>query len=263
MGATTTMMQAGRRCRHGAWSGACFAALLLAAGSARTAPLDLEDSTPRPIEVRFEISPADQPGRLDSAWSAPRLGVLEPSLNPDQVRIRIPAQEMEDHLTSAGTSVIPGTFSDFVWTIDRVSGHVVHAELAGRIHERLAIGLLVTRIAVEIRVDMSTERQGGFRTSRGMFGIETHDFCNAPDTLERCVPVETRRFDPTRGYVNAIGDIRAATPLAEVRAFSPLGEIRFSERAAEEIGSRTQTTREHDAVFSPAMVPDGGAERGG
>ncbi len=263
MGATTAMMQAGRRCRHGAWSGACFAALLLAAGSARTAPLDLEDSTPRPIEVRFEISPADQPGRLDSAWSAPRLGVVEPSLNPDQVRIRIPAQEMEDHLTSAGTAVIPGTFSDFVWTIDRVSGHVVHAELAGRIHERLAIGLLVTRIAVEIRVDMSTERQGGFRTSRGMFGIETHDFCNAPDTLERCVPVETRRFDPTRGYVNAIGDIRAATPLAEVRAFSPLGEIRFSERAAEEIGSRTQTTREHDAVFSPAMVPDGGAERGG
>ena len=253
----------GRRRRRGAWSAGGFAALLLAAGAARTEPLDLLDPTPRKIEVRFEISPADQPGRLDSEWSRPRAGILEPGANPDQVRIRIPAPEMEVHLASTGTAVIPGTFTDFVWTIDRASGHVVLAELAGRIYERLAIGIFATRIAVEIRVGMSTLRRGGFRTTRGAFGIQTHDFCSGSNGAGRCMPVEGRRFDPTRGYVNAIGDIRATTAVAEVRAFSPLGEVRFSERASEEIGSTAQTTHGRDAVSSPATPPVQGADGGG
>lgn len=231
--------------------------------AAQSVPLDLGDPTPRRIEVRFEVSPADQPGRLDTAWSTPRPGLLEPTSHPDRVRIRIPASAMEAHLRSTGTEVVPGTFSDFVWILDRVSGHVLEAGLAGRIHERIAIGLLATRIAVEIRVDMSTERGGGFRTKRAPFGIQTHDFCSPGEGARSCVAVETRRFDPRQGYVNAVGSILAATPMAEVRAFSPLGEVRFSEGDAETSVEQTSTTRERDAVFSPATDPASGVERGG
>lgn len=231
--------------------------------AAERVPLDLADPTPRRIEVRFEISPADQPGRLDTAWSTPRPGLLEPTAHPDRVRIRIPAPEMEAHLRSIGTAVIPGSFSDFVWILDRASGHVVEAGLAGRIHERVGFGPLSTRIAVDIRVDMSTERGAGFRTARAPFGIETHDFCAPGEGSRTCIAVASHRFDPQRGYVNAVGFIRAATPMAEVRAFSPLGEVRFSERPAESIVGPSRTTRERDAVFSPSTGPDLGVERGG
>ena len=43
--------------------------------------------------------------------------------------------------------------------------------------------------------------------------------------------VEPVRFDPARGYVNAVGRVRAAHTLAEITAFSPLGEVEFRERA--------------------------------
>ncbi|MFO0687486.1 MAG: hypothetical protein U0900_02145 [Myxococcota bacterium] len=254
---------AGRSGRHRFLGLLALALLAVSADAAERPPLDLTNPTPRRIEVRFEISPADQPGRLDTAWSEPRPGLLEPTSDPDRVRIRIPAREMEAHLTSTGTTVVPGSFSDFVWILDRVSGHVVEAGLAGRIHERIGFGPLAARIAVDIRVDMSTERGAGFRTGRAPFGIETHDFCSPEDGSRSCVPVASRRFDPQQGYVNAVGSIRAATPMAEVRAFSPLGEVRFSERPADAIVQPTGTTRERDAVFSPATGPDSGLERGG
>lgn len=254
---------AGRWARRGWIGGLALAIFAAGPGAAERPPLDLADPTPRPIEVRFEISPADQPGRLDTAWSEPRPGLLEPTGHPDQVRIRIPAPEMEAHLSSTGTLVVPGSFSDFVWILDRTSGHVVEAGLAGRIQERIGFGPLATRIAIDIRVDMSTRRGAGFRTGRAPFGIETHDFCSPEEGSRSCVPVASRRFDPQQGYVNAVGFIRAATPMAEVRAFSPLGEVRFSERPTEAIAQPTGTPLERDAVFSPATGPDPGLERGG
>jgi hypothetical protein len=229
----------------------------------RAAPLDLADLTPRVIEVRFEISPADQPGRLDAAWSIPRPGLLDATADPDRVRIRIPAPEIEAHLRSTGTAVIPGTFSDFVWILDRVTGHVLEARLEGRVQERLEIGFFTTRIAVDIRVDMSTAHDGGFRTTRAPFGIETHAFCSPTDGADACVAVETHRFDPRQGYVNAVGSIRAATPVAEFSAFSPLGEVRFSERAIESVGTSASKLSQPDAVFSPASAAHGGGEPGG
>lgn len=241
-------------------------ALLLAMPAAGQAgPLELANASPRPIEVRFEVSPADQPGRLDAVWSEPRSARVEPSGDGAHLQIRIPASVMEQHLRSTGTAVIPGSFSDFVWLLDRRTGEVLASRLEGRIHERLAVGPFATRVAVGIAVDMSTDRRGGFRTQRAPFGIETHAFC-APEgeTAEGCVAVESRRFDPRDGYVNAVGVIRAATPVAEVRAFSPLGEVRFSERAAPAVIDAAWPTPRRDAVFSAGDRPDEGRiERGG
>ena len=97
----------------------------------------------------------------------------------------------------------------------------------------MRLGLFTTSIEVEIRVAMTTRARAGFRSARGVLGIETHDFCSPASPLEGCVFVEARELDPTRGYVNAVGHVVAATPMIEVQMFSPLGEVRFSERFAD------------------------------
>ena len=208
-------------------------ALLGLATTARAGAIDLTDPTPRWIRVHFEVSPADQPGRLDSSWSVPRRAYLERADSPDEVRIRVPAKTVEAQLLSTGTAVVPGTFSEFVWTLERRSGHVLAAELTGRVRERLSLGLIATSIVVDIRVEMTTREVVGFRSARGALGIETHDFCSQSRPLAGCVFVAARQFDPARGYVNAVGRLDAATRMVEVHTFSPLGEVRFSERAAD------------------------------
>ncbi len=207
-------------------------ALLGLAPSAGGEALDLDDPRPRWIEVAFEVSPPDEPGRLDSHWSAPRRAFIEPDERGDRVRIRVPAAEVEAHLRSTGTEVVTGSFSEFVWTLERATGHVVAARLSGRVRERLRLGLFTTALEVDIRVAMTTRTRAGFRSTRGKLGIETHDFCSPERPLEGCVFVEARELDPARGYVNAVGHVVAATPMIEVRTFSPLGEVRFSEHSA-------------------------------
>lgn len=201
--------------------------------TAGAAALDLDDPSPRWIEVAFEVSPPEEPGRLDSHWSAPRRAFIEPDERADRVRIRVPAAEIEAHLRSTGTDVVPGSFSEFVWTLERPTGHVVAARLTGRVRERLRLGLFTTALEVDIRVAMTTRARAGFRSARGVLGIETHDFCSPERPLEGCVFVEARELDPSRGYVNAVGRVVAATPMIEVQTFSPLGEVRFSERSVD------------------------------
>ena len=207
---------------------AIFFALRAAPISA--AALDLADPTPRWIEVRFEVSPSDAPGRLDSIWSLPRAAYLESKGSDHRVQIRIPASEIEAQLRSTGTDVVSGTFSDFVWTLDPDSGHVLAAALTGRVRERLPLGWLTTHVEVDIRVEMTTHADAGFRSTRNPIGIEIHDYCAPGASVDGCTLVPAHPFDPARGYVNAVGRLFAAGALTEVQAFSPLGEVRFSER---------------------------------
>lgn len=210
-----------------------FVLLALGAGirPAQADPIDLGDPTPRRIEVQFEVSSPSEPGRLDATWSPPRRAYLEPGEQAGTIRIRVPADEVEDHLRSTGTDVVKGSFSEFAWSLDPSTGHVVAADLQGRVRERIRLGPLSTAIEVAIRVEMTTRSEAGYRSTRGALGIETHDYCSPDQPLDGCVLVEARPFDPERGYVNAVGAVVAATPMHEVRAFSPLGEVRFSEPA--------------------------------
>ncbi len=215
-------------------TGAGIVALLAAAvlaSDASATPLDLGDLRARWIEVRFEVSPADEPGSLDRTWSRARRARLEPIPGTGRVSIRVPARELEAQLRSTGTDAVEGSFTDFVWTLDPVTGHVESAGFTGRVHEHLRLGLLRTRAAIDIRVEMTTESGAGFVPSTGFLGIRTNRFCR-PEATEgsRCVAVQPVRFDPRRGYVNAVGRVRAAHPLAEITAFSPLGEVEFRER---------------------------------
>ncbi|GEM_PF-1479092 len=209
-----------------------FTAIVLAS-DASAEPLDLSDARPRWIEVRFEVSPADEPGSLDRQWSAPRRARLEPLAQTGRIAIHIPATELEDQLRSTGSDPIGGSFSDFVWTLDPVTGHVRSAGFSGRVREEIRLGPFRTAANVDIQVEMNTEVGAGYVPEQGVLGIRTNRFC-APGERRRhrapCVAVEPVRFDPASGYVNAVGHLRAAHPLAEIMAFSPLGEVEFLER---------------------------------
>ena len=229
-------------------------AIAFVASDATATPLDLSDLRARWIEVRFEISPADEPGSLDRMWSAPRRARLEPISGTRSVSIRVPAPELEAQLRSTGTDAVEGSFTDFVWTLDPVTGHVQSAGFAGRVHEHLRLGPIRTKAAIDIRVDMNTEAHAGFVPGAGLFGVRTNRFCRPQARAgSGCVAVRPVRFDPVRGYVNAVGRVRAAHPLAEITAFSPLGEVEFREHAEGGTDSARSGPSLREAVCSSAL----------
>ena len=206
-------------------------------------PLDLADGTPRPVRIRFEVSSADEPGRLDSIWSVARRAWLEPVPERGLVRVHVPAVVVEEQLRSTGTEPVDGSFSDFVWLIEPATGEVVEATLTGRVRESIRIGPIRTSALVQIDVAMSTRQAAGFQPDSGILGLRTNGICT-PDPAavvdEECVGVPAVRFDPTRGYLNAVGRVRAASTFATIDAFSPLGEIQITEsgsRGTEKGGS--------------------------
>ena len=232
-------------------------------GAASAAPLDLADPTPRWVEVRFEVSPEDEPGRLDGTWSAPRTAYLESGPEAGTVRIRIPASEVEAHFRATGTEAVRGSFSEFIWTLDPVSGHVLEAQLEGSIRESFRMGPIRTAATVRIEVTMTTQNAGGFRAGKGVLGIRTYPFCTPGDREEDCIPVAAIRFDPERGYVNAVGMVQAAAAMARIQAFSPLGEVLFSERSQDGTESIVSGTSEQDAICSEDSSRLCGSEQGG
>ena len=228
-------------------------ALATPGNQALASPLDLQDPTPRWIEVRFEVSPKDEPGRLDGSWSDPRAAFLESDPDHSIVRIRIPTHEIETHFRTTDTEAIPGSFSDFVWTLDSATGHVLSARLTGRVRERLSVGPIRTSVAVAIRVEMTTREVAGFRPNRGIFGVRTNTFCVPSPRSSDCIPVTPIRFDPDSGYVNAVGSVVASAAIAEIRAFSPLGEVRFSEKGPAGTETVVSGTSQPNAVCSEAF----------
>jgi hypothetical protein len=230
---------------------------------ALAAPLDLHDPTPRRIEVRFEVSPEDEPGRLDATWSSPRAAFLESSPARTLVRIRIPTEEIEAHFRATGTEAISGSFSDFVWTLDPTTGHVLSAQLTGRVREKISLGPIQTFATIEIRVDMTTRNTVGFRRSRRIFGIQTNAFCLPTPARSKCVAVTPVRFDPASGYVNAVGSLFAAAPIARIHTFSPLGEARFSELEPDRTENVISGTSHADAVCSEEFDGPCWADLGG
>lgn len=232
---------------------------LLAASAVNAVPLDLDDPTPRWIEVRFETSPADAPGRLDEQWSVARPAYLEPAAG-GRIRIEVPSEILEAHLRTTGTDAVPGTFGSFVWTLDTATGHVLEASLAGRIREPVVLGPMRTTVEVQIRVEMTTRSSGGFRPESSYLGKKAHAFCEsapaATAATRDCTLVPPRPLNPESGYVNAIGSVRAETPLVRLRAFSPLGEARFSEREnlpREEARHDSRVSQDADAVCFEAF----------
>lgn len=216
-------------------------------------PLDLSNADTRWVEVRFEISPEEAPGQLDGQWGPPRRAELGRGPDGQTIQIRVPAAEIEAQLRSTGADPVAGSFSDFVWRLDPQTGHVLDAALEGRVRSRIDFGLLTTRTEIAIRVEMNTRFPAGYQPRRAVLGNPMHGFCTGLDRARGCTLVNPRPYDPTRGYVNAVGFLSAENPLAKIRTFSPLGEVVFRERADKEKTSILSGPLPHDAVCSGAL----------
>jgi len=189
-------------------------------------PMDLANPEPRWVAVRFEVSPAEQPGRIDAVYSRALTGWLE-SEDDTHSRVTISGPTIESHLVAA-EEPIPGSFSDFVWSFDRRTGHVRSATMEGVVMRTLDWGIARTRARVRLRFRMDTLRAAGFRAPRRVLGQPVSYFCD-PDSRNDCVRVRPRRYDPATGYVNAVGTIEVENPVLGMRTFSSLGEATFHE----------------------------------
>jgi len=209
----------------------CAGIVLLAAAlgplQAIAKPMDLRDAKPRWVQVRFELSPPDQPGQTDTVYSPPFAAWLEPGERPGEVRITVDGRTVEQHLIPE-QEPRPGSFSDFVWVFDAETGHVRSAQVSGAVRRQLRLGLANLKVTARIRVEMNTRSDAGFKKPAHLLGHRVHRFCAASDTGP-CTLVPARSYDPNTGYVNAVGTIWANSGPFRFRSFSPLGEAIFSE----------------------------------
>ncbi|MCG8589737.1 MAG: hypothetical protein MJE66_10645 [Proteobacteria bacterium] len=206
------------------WMLGALAWLALVPG-AGAAPMDLADPRARTVWVEFEVSPPDRPAQRDTTYSRRFPAQVERGEHPGELRIRIDGGVVEEHLLVA-ENPLPGSFSDFVWVLDVETGHVVSARVQGRIERELDFGIRSVRVDADISIEMTTRESVGFRHPRHYLGQLVHRVCREGP---RCQIVEPKPYDPTRGYVNAVGAIEARSGPFSTLSYSPLGEVRFSE----------------------------------
>jgi hypothetical protein len=237
---------------------------LAVGGVARAAPpMDLANAEPRWVEVRFEISPAEHPGRTDAVYSRPLSAWLEPEADDARLRVTISGPTVESHLV-AEQEPVPGSFSDFVWSFDRSTGHVHSATVEGIVIRTLDWGIARTRARARLRFRMDTLRAAGFRTPRSVLGQPVSYFCD-PDARDDCVRVRPHRYDRATGYVNAVGPIEVENPVLGMRTFSTLGEARFHEieaTAADDGAPGDALTAADDGAPGDALTADARPEAG-
>ena len=192
-------------------------------------PVDLRDPTPRRIAVAFEVSPHDAPGRLDATYTPQLPGWLSPTAEPGEVEIRVAGEWIERYVLLRPEAV-PGSVSDFVWRFDAESGDVLSASVSGEVRTQLRFGWVRGSARAHFETDMDTLTESmGYRAPRSFLGEQLFRSC-LPERVERCTPIRSHRYDPTSGYVNAVGELAVKTSVGlELRTFSPLGEAQFSE----------------------------------
>lgn len=220
------------RCRWSEWF-SCWIVLLWIGlplshpAPAFAEPLDLFDSSPRRISVSVEMSPRDDPARLDSIYTPRFSAWLERGEREGEVRIIIPGETVE-RLLFGDQEPVPGSFSDFVWTFDVETGHVISARLSGSIRRLVNWGFVTSHVAVDIQIEMGTGQVGGFKAPKLFLGQRFFRYCQNQSSRD-CQLVETRPYDAATGYVNAVGKLQASSSILTLNGFSPLGEAIFSE----------------------------------
>jgi hypothetical protein len=229
--------------------------LAIAAPPAPAEPMQLADTRPRWVTVRFEVSPEDAPGRLDAHYGEPLPAWLEPDGALGCVRVTIPAHAVEIRLLP-GQGARPGSLGDFTWRFDAESGHVLSASFSGVLVRRLGVGLLRFDTEVEIRTELGTLRAAGFRGPERLLGEDFLAYCD-PSQEEGCRAVPAIPYDPRTGYVNAVGFVRGRALGIETRTFSSLGEARFEELegAALQNAESDGAALDVPAVSAPVPAP--------
>jgi hypothetical protein len=196
------------------------------AATADAAPMNLHNETPRWVAVEFEISPAERPGQQDFRYTQKLPAWVEPAERPGLLRITTPGWAIET-VVLANEAPVPGSFSDFVWTLDVTTGEVLEARVSGEVVRELDIGFFRQEVGTRIEVVMTTREVAGYRAPTSLLGQTLHRHCR--DASRDCTLVPGEAYDEATGHVNAVGTVAASAAGVEARTFSPLGEARFSE----------------------------------
>jgi hypothetical protein len=203
-----------------------FAVATYGVGARASEPMDLGDPRPRPVAVRFETSPSDQPGRLASLYTDSVPAWLEPADLPGQIRVTITGEAVETRWFQNQRQQ-RGSFTDYVWIFDAASGDVISAHLRGTLVRSFDFGVFQSDIETEIEAEMTTRTPAGFEPGRVRLGQLVFPFC-----LRKggdCTIVAPVRYDRRTGYVNAVGALVGRAMGVAARSFSPLGEAICSE----------------------------------
>ncbi len=217
-------------------------------------PLNLFDSRPREVVVSFEISPREVPAQLNTTYSQGFRAFVEPGLRNSELRVVVPADTVEAFLLGDQTP-IPQSFSDFVWTFDIETGHVVSARLSGRVRPKLNWGFVTSRTQADIEIEMGTARIGGFKRPLRVLGQLVFRYCSKPEDSS-CQLVEAMPLDRTTGYVNAVGEVWVHSSFLDLWNFSPMGEAIFLELDPDrDLLADGQSGGEFSLPVSPGEVP--------
>jgi hypothetical protein len=200
--------------------------LLLLPMSGSADPVDFANPVSRWVEIAFEVSPSDRPGQIDTHYT-PKIDAWLETVETGKIRITIDRRDVEGILL-ADQNPIAGSFSDFVWIFDAESGEVLSATMSGEFEKELDWGLFDSKARAAVEVDMATRRNVGFKPVRRWMGQEFFSTCRSADA-KHCTQVSPSDYDPKRGYVNAIGDLRVHFGEVVLHTFSPLGEAKLYE----------------------------------
>jgi hypothetical protein len=201
-------------------------AIAFGALAAGAEPLDLADPRARAITVRFENSPADAPDRLGATYTLDIPARFETDPATGLRVVRVAGADVERGYFHR-QRLQPGSFSDYVWTFDPDTGHVVSASLSGVFVRRLALGPLHKEVDTRFEANLTTLREAGFEVGRRVLGQLVFPLCEQP--AAGCTFVSPARLDARTGYVNAVGSIGATVLGVSAKTFASIGEAIFSE----------------------------------
>jgi len=215
-------------------------------------PVDFLDPTPRWVEVAFEVSPRDKPMQTDTIYTPKIRAWLEAADHPGWMKVTIDRLDVE-RILLADEDPVAGSFTDFVWVFDAVTGEVVSAALSGTLNKEVDWGLFRSKVQTLISANMATNRVGGVKKPRHWMGQQLFGYCSDADG-ERCTLVDARGYDATSGYVNAVGDMSVRFGELTLHTYSPLGEAVFSEARPQSVTASAHADPHSTGVSSATAV---------
>jgi hypothetical protein len=183
------------------------------ASPAIAGPLNLADPTPRQIRVEVDQELHDY-AAIGGAYSLP----ISASFTSDGTTATITvdgsaAAAFVTDFFNGAVGTVPGSFSDYVVTIDVASGAVTSAHVSGILDTVLG--------NVPFEQTASSSAVAGF-TIFPFMGFDFPLFCDSGDA---CTIVPGAPYDPVTGRANAVGIIVTSV----FNTFTPFGDIRLTE----------------------------------
>lgn len=185
----------------------------LVTSTAIAGPLNLADPTPRQIRVEVDQELHDY-AAIGGAYSLP----IAASFTSDGTTATITvdgsaAAAFVTDFFNGAVGTVPGSFSDYVITIDVASGAVTSAHVSGILDTSLG--------NIPFDQTASSDAIAGF-TIFPFMGFDFPLFC---DSGEGCTIVPGAPYDPVTGRANAVGIIVTSV----FNTFTPFGDIRLTE----------------------------------